>query len=86
VITLKAMGEDGTTGFSHSVSLDQMQAGIKSMDRALILCPEPRPQICTREYRPVCATMNDGTKKTYSNGCTSCTDLAVVEYEEGACP
>ena len=51
----------------------------------LILCEEPRPQICTREYNPVCATLKDGTTKTGSTGCTSCSDSEVVGYKMGAC-
>ncbi len=49
------------------------------------ICPEPRPQICTMDYRPVCAQLGDGTFKTYSNGCTACTDPIVTGYREGAC-
>ncbi len=31
-------------------------------------CPEPRPQICTQEYRPVCAQLSGGIFKTYATG------------------
>lgn len=51
----------------------------------LILCEEPRPQICTREYDPVCATLQDGSVKTYATGCTSCSDAKVEGYKKGAC-
>jgi len=51
----------------------------------LILCEEPRPQICTREYNPVCATLKDGEARTASTGCTSCSDPEVVGYKMGAC-
>lgn len=51
----------------------------------LTLCPEVRPQICTREYNPVCATLNDGGIKTYSTGCTSCADENVIGYKFGEC-
>ncbi len=51
----------------------------------LIICEEPRPQICTREYDPVCATLQDGSAKTGSTGCTSCSDPKVVGYKKGAC-
>jgi len=51
----------------------------------IILCEEPRPQICTREYDPVCATLHDGTTITGSTGCTSCSDPQVVGYRKGAC-
>ncbi|MCK5394985.1 MAG: hypothetical protein KAJ32_03285 [Gammaproteobacteria bacterium] len=51
----------------------------------VILCEEPRPQICTREYNPVCAILKDGSTKTGSTGCTSCSDPEVVSYKMGAC-
>ena len=51
----------------------------------LILCEEPRPQICTREYNPVCGTLQDGSTKTGSTGCTSCSDHDVVGYKMGVC-
>jgi len=52
---------------------------------ALTVCTEPRPQMCTRDYRPVCAQLSDGTFKTYSNGCTACSDISVTGYRKGAC-
>lgn len=54
-----------------------------------IACSEPRPQICTREYRPVCGyTMNESNnllEKTYSNGCSACTYPNVKAYRPKAC-
>lgn len=52
--------------------------------------------MCTREYFPVCATRDTGVRcvttpcpsseeKTYSNGCTACSDVKVLEYRLGAC-
>lgn len=52
----------------------------------LTLCPEQRPQICTREYNPVCAALADGSRKTYATGCTACADQQVSGWEPGACP
>lgn len=51
----------------------------------IILCEEPRPQICTREYDPVCATLKDGSIRTGATGCTSCSDSEVLGYKMGAC-
>ncbi|MCG6939424.1 MAG: hypothetical protein LJE83_14790 [Gammaproteobacteria bacterium] len=51
----------------------------------IILCEEPRPQICTREYNPVCAKLQDGSVKTYATACTSCADSKVKGYTTGAC-
>ncbi|MDT8283285.1 MAG: hypothetical protein RQ982_10845 [Gammaproteobacteria bacterium] len=51
----------------------------------LIICKNPRPEICTREYDPVCATLKDGSTKTGATGCTSCSDPEVVGYKMGAC-
>lgn len=59
-------------------------------------CPEQRPQICTREYMPVCATRDAGVRcltapcpsreqKTYSNGCEACADNKVLGYIASAC-
>ena len=54
------------------------------------MCPERRPEICTQEYRPVCATLESKSstvgQKTYSNGCTACADPKVLSYIDGACP
>jgi len=52
----------------------------------LTLCPEPRPEVCTMEYRVVCAQMQDGSFREFSNGCSSCTDPNVVGYRDGSCP
>jgi len=49
------------------------------------VCTDPRPQVCTRDYRPVCAQLEDTSFKTYSNGCTACSDSRVKSYEEGPC-
>lgn len=51
----------------------------------LELCTDPRPQMCTREYNPVCATLADGSTKTYATGCTACSDPAVTGWVMGAC-
>ncbi len=51
----------------------------------LTVCEDPRPQICTREYNPVCANYRDGSKKTGSTGCTACSDPEVIGYTMGAC-
>ena len=54
-------------------------------DSTVSSCPEPRPQICTREYDPVCAQHTDGSWRTHSTGCTACTDDDVSGYRPGAC-
>lgn len=51
----------------------------------LLLCQEPRPEVCTREYNPVCATLRDGSSKTSSTACTSCSDPHVIGYKMGKC-
>ena len=54
-------------------------------NEALMQCTDPRPQICTREYDPVCATLEDGSVKTYATGCTACSDQQVTGYRPGSC-
>lgn len=50
------------------------------------ICQDPRPQVCTMDYRPVCGTQKDGSVKTYSNGCGACADIEVISWVENACP
>jgi alkaline phosphatase D len=85
LITLKVIGEDGRTGFSHSVRLDELQISQGTGKQETVPCPEPRPQVCTQDYRPVCAVRQDGSYKTYANGCSACSDPEVTGYLEGTC-
>ena len=48
-------------------------------------CEDPRPQMCPMHYVPVCATLNNQQQKMYSNGCSACSDPAVVAYQPNAC-
>ena len=52
------------------------------------LCAEPRPEICTMIYDPVCGIHADTTRPdaTYASGCSACADPAVAGYRPGACP
>ena len=52
----------------------------------LTRCPDQRPQICTREYNPVCAQLSDASTRTYATGCTACADENVVGWVAGECP
>ena len=55
----------------------------------LVQCTDPRPEICTMDYTPVCAMlMASGTEqwKTYSNACSACADTTVSGYRQNACP
>ena len=49
-------------------------------------CTEPRPQVCTMEYAPVCADLVAGGRKLYSSACNACADDAVSGYLSGECP
>lgn len=60
------------------------------------VCSDPRLPFCTREYRPVCATLDTGIRcvttpcesteqRTYSNACTACADESVISHQPGIC-
>jgi hypothetical protein len=51
----------------------------------MIRCTEPRPEICTQEYLPVCAKLKNGAKQTYASGCVACSDANVVSYRPDPC-
>ena len=67
------------------VTAEQSQPG-QTPAPGQVTCTSPRPQMCTQEYQPVCATRSDGTRRTYSNGCMACTDANVVSHVPGPCP
>ena len=61
-----------------------------------VACTSPRPEICTREYRPVCAQRDTGVRcvtapcpsaeaVTMATACTACSDPKVIGYEPSAC-
>ena len=68
----------------------------KPENLSVTVCNSPRSQMCTREFRPVCATRDNGVrcvttpcasteKVTKSNACTACADEKVFSYIPGAC-
>lgn len=50
-----------------------------------IVCTDPRPEICTMEYRPVCASGPSGELTIFSSGCSACSDQKVLHYKIGEC-
>jgi len=51
----------------------------------LTRCPDQRPQMCTREYNPVCGQLADSSTRTFATGCTACADPQVIGWVAGAC-
>ena len=51
----------------------------------LVACEEPRPQLCTMQFDPVCGLTADNQYKTYSNACSACSDASVSGHSPGAC-
>lgn len=61
-----------------------------------VACEDPRPEVCTRDYRPVCGLRDSGIRcittpceatewRTYGNACDACADPAVFGYVDGEC-
>lgn len=59
-------------------------------------CEAPRPELCTEQYAPVCATRDSGVrcfttpcpateKISYSNACSACADARVFYHKLGEC-
>ena len=62
-----------------------------------VMCGNPRPEMCTMIYDPVCASRDTGIRcvttpcpstenVTKSSGCNACSDPKVVSYVKGECP
>ncbi len=80
----------------QSNTIDKIDTSTKNNVAGLIECKDPRPEICTREYRPVCATRDTGVrclttpcqsteKVTKATACTACSDPKISGYILGAC-
>jgi uncharacterized membrane protein len=80
------LGDKKLRGCGRALNAGASGIPDKSMTAAgATICEEPRSGACTRDYRPVCATFQDGGDKTYSNGCTACADVGVTAWVEGPC-
>ena len=84
-ITRYVITEKTDKDFSHTVESSELHSRKSLGERKMVSCTEPRPQVCTQDYHPVCARLLDSSFKTYSNGCNACSDPAVTGYREGAC-
>lgn len=58
----------------------------------VVVCQDPRSNVCTREYAPVCAIKkcmaspcSSVKKVTYANACTACADKTVRAYRPLKC-
>ena len=51
----------------------------------MIACEMPRPEVCSREFRPVCGLHNDGKYKTYATACSACSNKQTTSYYKGVC-
>lgn len=56
-----------------------------STEDTATVCADPRPQVCTMLYAPVCATHRDSHLETHSSSCNACADDTVVSYRSGVC-
>ena len=66
--------------------MTQAELADESLPVAGGACANPRPQMCTQDFRPSCGLRRDGTHKTYSNACSACADTDVQSQAAGACP
>jgi len=75
-------------------SLSACQAGSKVKEPftdTFVQCKSPRPEVCTEQYLPVCASKDTGIRcvttpcpstenVTYDNACSACSDPKVHGY------
>lgn len=64
----------------------QPEPGSDQVLPPLEACVDPRPEVCTLEYAPVCADLSAGGRREYASGCNACSDSAVAGYRNGPCP
>lgn len=74
-----------TSFFITACSPDATNSKGAPVEAELTACTDPRPQICTADYNPVCGSLGGDSHKTFSNGCSACSDAAVSGHRPGAC-
>lgn len=90
---IKALIAAFCIGLSGCAAAPQPPAALTDVDTR---CEDPRPEACTRDYRPVCALRDTGIRcvtipcpstewKTYGNACDACSDADVIGHLPGAC-
>jgi hypothetical protein len=68
----------------------------QARDPGWVECVVPRPEVCTKEWRPVCGLRDTGVRcvttpcpswetKTYGNACAACADPDVYGWRPGEC-
>ena len=62
----------------------EKQAEIVLTENA-IPCSEPRPQVCTMIYLPVCAISTSGAQTIEASDCSACAKADVIAYTQGDC-
>lgn len=91
------LGFVALSGACAAADAPQLPPSQPASSQPYVACSNPRPEICTREYRPVCAQVDTGKRcvtvpcdssvnETRGNACSACSDPKVVGYRAGACP
>ncbi len=68
----------------EAASQEPIIQGVVSQDMDVV-CKDPRPEVCTMEYVPVCGILSDKSEKTYASACTACSHEEVSGYRKDAC-
>lgn len=86
---------DTTSNTAAATPVIEYSQGTESVDR-WHACDDPRPEICTHRYQPVCGLTDTGVRcittpcpstgtKTFGNACVACSDESVSAYYPGEC-
>lgn len=87
----------GLMGCTATAEDPNEQASAPSGDELAEYCEDPRPEMCTHIYLPVCALRDTSVRcvtepcpstewKTYGNQCAACSDSKVIGFNKEACP
>jgi hypothetical protein len=68
-----------------SASTSQPEPAVPLASSPIIPCTDPRPELCTMQYAPACASLAAGGFRTYASSCNACADSAVAGYQNGPC-
>ncbi len=78
-------GKTGKAGWLPAVLLLTACGAVETKTGDWMICRDPRPQICTMEYLPVCGETREGERVTHASGCSACARPEILRYRAGAC-
>lgn len=84
---------NNTTNVTNNQTPQNNSNGTPRPSDMTVLCTDPRPEVCTEEYSPVCGLVQvqcirapcPPINETFPNACQACANKLTISYTQRAC-